>query len=376
MQVSVILPCQNEEAAIARCIREIKKIFLEHRIVGEIIVSDSSVDDSSQIAKDAGAILVKHDKDGYGNALREGFRVAKSDYIFFADADGTYDFSEIPRFLKVLHDGNNLVIGNRFSGDIEKGAMPFSHRYVGRPIFSWLIKIFFGGRISDVQSGMRAIKKEDILKLKLQTTGMEFASEMIVKALRLHFVIKEIPIAYRRRIGKSKLRTTADGWRHLRFILVFCPMKLFFMPGVIIFLFGFMNIVWLYFGQAQIFGVPLYLHPMFISSLCIIAGYQLIIFSLFIKTYAMTHFGERSDIMNRLYQYIRIDDMAFFGFILMLIAGILFGNILRKWFGSSFGNLHEQQDALFALTLGILGFQTFFSSFMLSILGIQKRNNT
>ena len=215
-ELSVILPCRNEEAALESCITQIKKTIKKHNINAEIIVSDSSTDSSPKIAKQNKVKLIKHDKEGYGIAYLEGFKHTKGKYLFMADADGSYDFNEIPKFLNQLKNGHDLIIGNRFKGKIEKKAMPFHHRYIGNPILSFILRIFFKTKVHDIHSGMRAISQKALKKLNLKTTGMEFASEMIIRASQQNLKIKEIPINYYKRKGNSKLRSLADGWRHIK----------------------------------------------------------------------------------------------------------------------------------------------------------------
>lgn len=222
--LSVILPCHNEEEGLGDSIKQIKKIFVENQINGEIIVSDSSTDKSPEIAKELGVTLLKHNLLGYGRAYLEGFTVAQGEFLFLADPDGSYDFREIPKFLKYLKEDNDFIIGNRFGGKIEKGAMPWSHKYIGNPLLSGLLRMFFQTNIRDIHCGMRAINKKALNNLNLKTTGMEFASEMLVEALGQGLKIKEVAINYHPRKGKSKLKPLVDGWRHLRLILLYSPL--------------------------------------------------------------------------------------------------------------------------------------------------------
>ena len=215
MKISVVLPCQNEEQTIGQCIMEIKKTL--KGMDYEIIVSDSSTDKSPEIARRLGAIVVRHER-GYGNAYKEGLKHANGHYIIMGDSDGTYDFSEIPLFLEELQKGYDFVIGNRFTGQMQKGSMPMLHKYIGNPFLTWLLNVTHGGSLGDVHCGFRAIKRDALQKLDLQSDGMEFASEMIIKALRQGMKIIEIPVSYRRRVGRSKMRSLRDGWRHVRFI--------------------------------------------------------------------------------------------------------------------------------------------------------------
>jgi len=229
-EISVILPCRNEEQALPFCLKQIKETIKKNNLSAEIIVSDSSTDKSPEIANRENLVLVKHDKEGYGMAYLEAFKIAKGKYIFMADADGTYDFGEIPNFIRYLKEGYDLVLGNRFAGEIEKGAMPLQNKYLGNPILSGILRFFFKTKIKDSQSGMRAITKKALQKLNLQTAGMEFASETIIKALKNNLKIKEIPINYYKRKGLSKLRPFSDAWKHIRFMLLYSPLFLFFIP--------------------------------------------------------------------------------------------------------------------------------------------------
>jgi glycosyltransferase involved in cell wall biosynthesis len=372
-EISIILPCRNEERALPLCIKQIKETIKKNDLSAEIIVSDSSADSCPAIAKKERVKLVKHDKDGYGRAYLEAFKYAEGKYIFMADADCTYDFSEIPNFIEQLNKGYDLVLGNRFAGKMNNNSMSFSHRYIGNPILSFILRLFFGPSVRDSQSGMRAIKKTALEKLNLQTTGMEFASEMIIKALKNNLRIKEIPIGYYKRKGDSKLRTFSDGWKHLRFMLLYSPLFLFFIPGIILFFIGIETMFWFYFGNPQVFGVKFYYHPMFLSSLLTIAGYQLIIFSVFAKTYAITHLNEQNKYLERFFRYITIEKASIFGILTIIFGLIIYLFILNNWINSSFGSLNEIKNSIVALTLVVLGVQTIFSSFMLSILGIREK---
>ncbi len=220
LKLSVVLPCRDEEAAVGECILKIKQVLEQNNIDGEIIVSDSSADSSAKIAQNLGAVLIQHGREGYGTACLEGFKAAKGKYIFLADADGSYDFAEIPNFLAHLELGNDFVIGNRFKGKIAPGAMPLLHRFVGNPLFPFMFRIFFRAKIQDVHCGMRAVAKESLAPLALNSTGMEFASEMLIKAVQNKLKIHELSINYYKRKGVSKLRPFADGFRHLRLIVL------------------------------------------------------------------------------------------------------------------------------------------------------------
>ncbi|MFH1967852.1 MAG: glycosyltransferase family 2 protein [bacterium] len=371
-EISIILPCRDEEQALGFCLKEIKEVIKKSKLSAEIIVSDSSADKSPKIAKKHKVILIKHNKEGYGAAYLEALKKARGKYIFMADADATYDFKEIPNFLNQLKNGQDMVIGNRFAGRIEEGAMPFSNRCIGNPALSFILRLFFSASINDSQSGMRAIKKQALLKLRLRTTGMEFASEMIIKAIKNKLKIKEIPINYRKRKGKSKLRPYSDAWKHMRFMLIYSPLFLFFAPGFFLFLAGAVSMLWLYFGTPKLFGINLFYHPMFFSSLLLITGYQLITFSGFAKIYSITHLGEKSRLFEKLFKYITIEKASALGGLVVLFGIAIFFIIIAKWLNSGLRELNEIKNSIVALTLIIAGIQTIFSSFMLSILGIKK----
>lgn len=372
-EISIVLPCRNEEEALPFCLEQIKKTISDNSLSAEIIVSDSSTDKSPEIARKYGAVLVKHDKEGYGIAYIEGIKVAKGEYLFLADADNTYDFTRIPDFINELKKGNNLVMGNRLMGNIENGAMPWPNRYIGTPILSFILRLFFGVKIFDSQSGMRAIRKNDFNKLNLKTTGMEFASEMIVKSIKNNFKIKEINVNYYRRKGKSKLKPFSDAYKHIRFMLLYSPLFLFFIPGVFIFLIGLCSAFWIYFLSPQIFGIKLFYHPLFLSSALIILGYQLIFFAAFAKIYAITHLEEKNKFIENLFKYITIERAGIIGILTSIFGLIIYILIFAKWVNTGFGSLNEIKNSIIALTLIVLGVQTIFSSFMLSILNIKEK---
>jgi len=289
------------------------------------------------------------------------------------DADNTYDFEKIPLFIKELKNGYDMVIGNRLAGKIEEGAMPWANRYIGTPILSILLKLFFGAEIKDSQSGMRAIKKISLDKLSLQTTGMEFASEMIIKAIKNNLKIKETPINYYKRKGQSKLKPFSDAWKHIRFMLLYSPLFLFFIPGIALFLLGALLMIWFYFWTPEFFGIKFFYHPMFLFSLMLIVGYQLTLFSAFAKIYSINHLKEKNQGLEKLFKYITIEKASIAGAGIIVIGASLFVFVLSKWINSNLGELNEIKTLIIALTLIIVGVQTIFSSFMLSILSIKGK---
>ena len=372
-EISIVLPCLNEEKAIGLCLDKIKEVVRENNLEAEIIVVDNgSTDRSCNIVREKQVKLVEEKEKGYGSAYLRGFGEAQGKYIFMADSDGTYDFNEIPTFISHLRQGYDFVIGDRFKGKMEKDAMPWFHRYIGNPVLSGVLRVFFNTKIRDVHCGMRAFKRDLLEQLNLRTTGMEFASEMILKAIRNNLKIKEVPIDYHEREGESKLKSLVDGWRHLRFMLLYSPLHLFFIPGISLLLIGIVSLVWLYFGSPEILGVRFYNYPMFLSALLIIVGYQLVIFALFAKTYAISHLGDKPT-FGKIYNYITIEKASVFGGILALLGFIIYLTIFVKWLNVGFGALQELKNSIIALTLITVGIQTIFSSFMLSILGIKEK---
>jgi len=372
-EISIILPCLNEAEALGSCIDTIKSVVTAHNLKAEIIVVDNgSTDGSREIAAAKEAILVREKEVGYGAAYLKGFAAARGRYLFLADADGSYDFKDIPRFIDQLRRGYDFVVGNRFKGSIEKGAMSWLHRYVGNPLLSGILRFLFKANVHDAHCGMRALKKDVIPRLNLKTTGMEFASEMVIKAIKSGLRIRELAIDYHKRKGASKLKTLADGWRHLRFMLLHSPMFLFFVPGFLLFIGGIVSSALIYSGSLAFFGIQLRYHPMFPSAMLIIVGYQLMIFSLFAKTYAINHLGDKP-VLNKLYKYATIEKAGFAGIVMAFAGIVIYAAIFIKWVGMGFGALQEVKNSILALTLITLGIQTIFSSFMVSILGIKEK---
>ncbi|MEK6934681.1 MAG: glycosyltransferase family 2 protein [Nanoarchaeota archaeon] len=368
VKISVILPCRNEEKTIGVCIEKIKKALVGKDY--EIIVSDSSKDSSAKIASKKEVKVIKHDKEGYGAAYLEGFKAVNGDYIIIGDCDNTYDFLEISKFIDELDKGFDLVVGQRKK--IVNGAMPFLHRYVGNPFLSFILRLFFRAKIKDSQSGFRAIRKKRLDKLNLSTKGMEFASEMIVQALKNKLKISEIPITYYPRIGESKLRSFNDGWKHLRFMLLYSPLYLFLIPGIFLFILGLIIMARLLFGPITIFNLTFTDHPFIIGSFLTIVGYQIINLGLFAKVYAITHLNEKNKIVSSLIKYITLERAILLGILLFFIGLIIDLIILLEWFNSGFGGLAKINLAIFGTTIIIMSMQTVFSGFFLSILGIKK----
>lgn len=377
-KISIILPCLNEAEAIPECIESIQQTIVHHQLPAEIIVVDNaSTDTSAEIVQKLQTSipylrLIHEPRRGYGSAYQAGFKAAQGETIVMLDIDTTYDASEIVSFLDMLNTGAMFVIGNRFTGRMSKNAMPWLHRYIGNPILSYLVRLLFGTRVQDVHCGMRAFKKEILPRLRLKTTGMEFASEMVIKALKAHIAIAEVPISYHARTGTSKLRSFADGWRHLRFILLYSPFVLFFIPGVVLFGIGVLTMSIIYFSKLEVLGIRFIVHPIFLSSLLSIIGFQLMAFAGFAKAYAVTHLGEESHFLEKILRYISIEKAVLIGFTAIAIGAAIYAYILYVWITNDFGSLNEIKNAVVGLTLATLGVQVISTSFMASIIGIQE----
>ncbi len=369
--VSVILPCRNEELTIGQCIEQILNTFKENKINGEIIVSDSSTDFSSKIIKKYDVIHLKHDKIGYGIACMEAIKEASGKYIIIGDSDGTYDFSQIPLFLKKLKVGYDLVLGSRIKGDIKKGAMPMLHKYVGNPFLSGVLNIFFKTDISDAHTGFRAIKKDALDNLNLKTTGMEFASEMIIKAANNRMYIEEVPITYYPRIGKSSLKSFSDGWRHLRFMLMFSPTYLFFIPGTILMILGFIISILMLKGTILVNGKDIGLFISAIGSLLSILGYQIINLGLYSKIYAIhTGFVKEDRLIDFIAKRFPLEKGILLSF--AIISGGVLGLFLLI-FKFMKKELLVYSSIFFWLTLFIIGLSSLFSVFFISMMLVEKK---
>ncbi len=284
LRLSILMPCLNEAETLVTCINKANHFLSTHEIEGEIIIADNgSTDGSDKIAERAGAQAIHVESKGYGSALMGGIEAARGEFIVMGDADDSYDFSNLQDFMNALDEGYDLVMGNRFQGGIMPGAMPFLHRYLGNPVLSWLARLFFKSNIRDFHCGLRGFRKEAILSLNLQTTGMEFASEMIVKATMKGLKIKEVPtILYPDgRTRPPHLRTWADGWRHLRFLLLYSPRWLFFYPGILLTILGTLISIFLLPMPRKIGGLTLDINTLMYASFLIVLGVQSILFSLF-----------------------------------------------------------------------------------------------
>jgi glycosyltransferase involved in cell wall biosynthesis len=370
--VSVVIPCLNEAANIEHCVLAARATLERMDVIGEVIVADNdSDDDSAALAVRAGARVVVEPRRGYGSAYLAGFAAARGDYIVMADADLTYDFDDIPRFVAALKDGAHMAIGDRMD-NIQPGAMPWLHRYVGNPILTGLLNLLFRTGVTDAHCGMRALRRDVLPRLDLRTTGMEFASEMVIRAAKEQLTIVEFPIEYHPRGGESKLSSFRDGWRHLRFLLVHSPTHLFILPGLLLAGVGLLLMILVAAGLS-FFGRAWGLHTLIGGALLTIVGTQVLALGLCAHAYGTYFMGERDPWFDRMRARFHLEHGLMLGGLFML-AGVAMGTVVVvAWISSGFGQLAYEQLALIAATLLIVGIQIFFSSFLLSILGLRRR---
>ncbi|MBN2120765.1 MAG: glycosyltransferase family 2 protein [Candidatus Omnitrophica bacterium] len=374
IEVSLVLPCLNEEEGIRVCIEKAKKVFSEQNIEAEIVVVDNgSTDKSPQIASELGARVISQPVRGYGAAYIEGLRQAKGKYIIIADADDTYDLGEIPKFLKFLRQGYEFVIGDRFKGKMYDKSMPWANRYIGNPILSGLCRLFFGVRFSDIHCGMRGFTKEAYQKMNLKCLGMEFATEMVMEALQKKLRQTEIPIDYYPRKGDSKLRRLPDAWRHMRFMFIFCPTWLYFSPGLFIAGFGLLVLTLILQGPFLFLGREWDIHMMVFGSLLSILGWYILNLGVYAKTFAARQgYLPYDPIMRFLSEKFKLELGILIGAIIFAIGLGVNISIFLEWWQKSFGALYRIREAIFAMTFMILGLQTVFSSFFVSLLLIKR----
>lgn len=374
--ISVVIPCLNEVQSVAKCVEKALKGIEKSGLSGEVVVSDNdSEDGSAEAARAAGARVVHEPRRGYGSAYLRGFEAARGRYLVMGDADETYDFEDIPRFIKPLHeDGADMVMGTRLKGNILPGAMPWSHRWIGNPILSGMLKLLFRTRISDSHCGMRSFTADAYERMGLRTTGMEFASEIVVNALRNQLKIEEIPITYYPREGESKLQGFRDAWRHVRFMLLFSPSFLFQLPGLLLMLFGLVTIGLLGGGPREILGRTWDFHVLLFGCLSLILGYNLVIFDVLAKRFSLTAgFVKPNWWLKRLQSFFSLEKGLALGALVMLIGLGLEIKIVYDWMQSGMGPLMAVRGITLGMTAMVLGTQTMFASFLFSLTMIQRR---
>jgi glycosyltransferase involved in cell wall biosynthesis len=370
--VSVVIPCLNEAENISSCVRAALEAIERMGVTGEVVVADNdSEDDSARLAQLAGARVVTEQRRGYGSAYLAGFAASRGRFIVMADADLTYDFKEIPRFVAALEDGAEMVIGDRMD-NIQPGAMPWLHRYVGNPVLTGVLNLLFRTGINDAHCGMRALRRDVLPRLDLRTTGMEFASEMVIRASKENLKIAEFPIEYHPRGGESKLSSFRDGWRHLRFLLVHSPNYLFIVPGAALAGVGTLIVVFVGSGL-DFFGRAWGIHALIGGALLMIVGTQVLALGLCAHAYGTYFMGEKDPWFDRMRARFRLEHGLLLGGLFMLIGLVMGAVIVATWIAHGFGSLSDEHLAVIAASLLIVGIQIFFSSFLLSILGLRRR---
>jgi glycosyltransferase involved in cell wall biosynthesis len=382
VEVTIVMPCLNEADTLEICVRKAVKALGDADIPGEVLVADNgSTDGSPEIAAQAGARVVHVAEKGYGNALRGGIAAARGRFIIMGDADDSYDFLEAPKFVVKWREGFELVQGCRLpsgGGRVLAGAMPLSHRWLGNPMFSLMARTMFRAPIHDVYCGLRGFTPELYSRLELRCPGMEFATEMIIKASLHHARIAEVPITLHpdgRRTHAPHLRTVRDGWRTLRFFLIFSPRWLFLVPGCLLGLLGLAGYA-LALPAVNVGGITFDAHTLLFASLAILLGYQSVLFAVLAKTFA-TNEGllPKDPHLERFYEWMYLERGLLLG-ALTLLAGLgLLGVAVQQWWSVHFGRLDYAQTMRWVIpgvTLTALGFQTILSSFFVSILGLKK----
>lgn len=380
LDLSVVMPCLNEASTLATCVQKAQRTMEQLGIRGEVIVADNGSTDGSQaIVEMLGARVVPVRERGYGNALRGGIAAAHGRFVIMGDSDDSYDFTQLGDFVAKLREGYDLVMGNRFHGGIRPGAMPFLHRFVGNPGLSWLGRLFFGCPVGDFQCGLRGFRKEAIDSLELQTTGMEFSTEMVVKATLFRLRIAEIPttLSPDGRGRPPHLRTWRDGWRYLRFLLLYSPRWLFFYPGVSLFLFGIALGLWLLPGPRTVGHVTFDYNTLLFAAMAVLIGFESINFAAFTKLFAISERLLPEDPrLKNLFRYISLEVGLVIGVLLILSGAAIWVFGLGYWRAHQFGHLDPDATmrivipGLVSLTLGI---QIVLSSFFLSVLGMGRR---
>jgi glycosyltransferase involved in cell wall biosynthesis len=368
-QISVVIPCLDEEAAVGTVVEQAWEGIARSGRDGEVIVVDNgSTDASAEVAAAHGATLVFEPRRGYGQAYLTGIARSRGDYVVMADADGTYPLGELGSFVNALENGSDLVLGSRFAGRIHEGAMPWSNRWIGNPILTGMLNRLFGIRVSDAHCGMRAVRRSALQALDLHSTGMEFASEMVFKAFRRKLRVDEIPIDYFPRTGESKLSRFGDAWRHVRFMLLYSPSWLYFVPGGFMLLLGIAGMLLLASGPVDVLGRTWQIHTMLAFIALTLMGAQVVQLGLFARTYALTHFREHDALLERLRRRIRLEHGLLFGLGLILAGTGLLLAVFVRWARAGFGALGDEYPTALGVTLVGLGVQTIFGSFFIGLL--------
>jgi glycosyltransferase involved in cell wall biosynthesis len=378
-ELTILMPCLNEAETLARCITKARAFLIRSGIIGEVLIADNgSTDGSQQIAETLGARVVRVTEKGYGSALRGGIHAARGRYVVMGDSDDSYDFSQLDGFVEKLRAGQQLVMGNRFLGGIAPGAMPSLHRYLGNPVLSMVGRVFFGSSCGDFHCGLRGFDRDAILGLDLQARGMEFASEMVVKATIRRLRIAEVPTTLSPD-GRSRpphLRSWRDGWRHLRFLLLFSPRWLFLLPGVALFAAGLAMMVWLLPAPRHIAGITLDIHTLYYASLAVMVGFHSMLFWVFTKVYGVREGIVPPDpLFNAILRFVTLETGLIVGGTLLLLGLALGVYALGAWGSVEFGVLAPERAMRLVIPSGtaiLLAFHIMYAAFFLSVLEIRS----
>jgi len=373
--ISVVMPCLNEAGSVGVCVEKALEGIRRTGLTGEVVVSDNgSTDDSIAVAVGAGARVVRQPERGYGNAYLKGFAEARGRYIIMGDSDGSYDFTQIDRLIEPLRDGTyDYVLGSRFAGRILPGAMPWSHRYIGNPVLTGVLNRLFNVESSDAHSGMRAFTSEAYRRMELQSEGMELASEIVINAAKVGLRGTEVPITYHPREGESKLHSMRDGWRHLRFMLLLSPNWLFIGPGIAMFVLGLVGQGLLLPGPLNVGFHALDVHFSVLFALLAILGYQTLLFGVFARTCLPDPPGgpERGAVDDRLQRWFErnysLERGLVGGGVLFLVGFAIDAVVFVHWLRAGLGPINSLRPALLAMTLMMVGAQTGFAAFFLSL---------
>lgn len=372
IDITVVIPTLNEEISIQTCLSKITAVFREQGLNGEIIVSDSSNDHTAEIAISFGAEVIHPQHKGYGAAYLAAFPYIRGRFVVIGDGDDTYDFSQIPFLIEPLKGEVDMVIGSRFKGDIRPGAMTPLHRYIGNPLLTRMVNSLFNAHFSDVHSGFRAIKKEALEKLNLKSPGMEFASEMMVRAKQNGLAIEEVPITYSPRKTPSKLHSFADGWRHIRYVLLLNPLPFIAIPGAFFSLIGIVLMV-LFAFKGQV--ATSHLHSFILGAFLLCGGIQIIVIGVLIKMYSVTFGYEKiAGVIQIVMNYHSLEKLLAVGGVILL-AGFFAGvSVIIIWAQSGFGQISEIVRAIIALSLGTIGLQIIFMTIFISMMLLRQEN--
>ena len=381
LELTILMPCLNEAETLATCIAKACGSLARLGVSGEVVVADNgSTDGSIELAKSSGARVVCVEAKGYGSALRGGIAAAKGKYIIMGDADDSYDFSSIGPFLDMLRAGNDLVMGCRMprgGGTVMPGAMPWKHRWIGNPVLSFIGRLFFKCPATDFHCGLRGFSKSAYDGMDLCTTGMEFASEMVIKATMRGMSIAEVPITLHPD-GRSRpphLRSWRDGWRHLRFMLLFSPRWLFLVPGLLLTAFGAVFVAVLSFGPLKLGPASLDSGSLAVGSMALLVGIQLLSFSVYVKLFAISQrLLPHDPRFEKVLGFLSLERIIVVGVLLLACGAALLANAILLWSGAGFGPLSYSENMrrlIPAVTLILLGVQTVFSGFFVSVLGLQ-----